>query len=130
MKAPSPAKEAGKLGGMTLKDIVKLGLERTLQEAADTEAHDARRVQAHPGLDPEDLGVPVIPVWLSRAQLGLLAGVLRGLPRHGLSQAEIEQLTVLEYTFAQPLHEWATPDPHEALMSTHFRAACGGDTYC
>ena len=122
---------------MTLQDIGKLGLQRTLQEAADTEAHDARRVQAHPGLDPEDLGVPVIPVWLSRAQLGLLAGVLRGLPRDGLSQAEIEQLTVLEYTFAQPLHNLEQPHdleqpgcPHEALMSTHFRAACGGDTYC
>ncbi|MHA0040144.1 hypothetical protein [Deinococcus sp. PESE-13] len=117
---------------MTLQDIVKRGLERTLQEAADTEAHDAMRVQAHPGLDPEDLGVPVMPVHLSRAQLGLLSDLLRGLPRDGLSQAEIEQLTVLEYTFAQPLHEheWGSPCPHEALMSTHFRAACGGDTYC
>ncbi|MHA0036706.1 hypothetical protein ACXXDK_18315 (plasmid) [Deinococcus sp. PESE-38] len=62
---------------MTLQDIVKRGLERTLQEAADTEAHDAMRVQAHPGLDPEDLGVPVMPVHLSRAQLGLLSDLLR-----------------------------------------------------
>ncbi|WP_414657923.1 hypothetical protein ACINK0_15215 [Deinococcus sp. VB343] len=117
---------------MTLTDIVKLGLERTLQEAADTEAHDAMRVQANPGLDPEDLGVPVIPVHLSRAQLRLLSDLLRGLPRDGLSQAEVEHLTVLEYTFGQPLHEheWDAPCPHEALMSTHFRAACGGDTYC
>ena len=115
---------------MTLQDIVKLGLQRTLQEQRDTAIHDARRVQANPGLDPEDLGVPTVPVHLSRAQLGLLSDLLRGLPRDGLSQAEVEQLTVLEYTFAQPLHEWATPDPHEALMSTHFRAACGGDTYC
>ena len=117
---------------MTLKDIVKLGLQRTLQEQQDTEAHDAKRVQANPGLDPEDLGVPVIPVHLSRAQLGLLSDVLRGLPRDGLSQAEVEHLTVLEYTFSEPLHEheWDAPCPHEALMSTHFRAACGGDTYC
>ncbi|MDO4246385.1 MAG: hypothetical protein Q4C89_10210 [Deinococcus sp.] len=112
---------------MTFQNIVKKGLKRIEQEEQEAEQRDAVRVNP----DPEDLGVQCCPVHLSRAQMGFLVDILRGLPCDGLSRAEEQHLTQLLYAFAQPLSEWPDAEcPHEGLMSTHFRAACGGDTYC